>query len=65
MIRIKKKRIKRLSSAVLCILTVLSLLVGAVPGFGGLTAQAAAVRLLFWRFMISARQITPTVLPLI
>lgn len=41
MIRIKKKRIKRLSSAVLCILTVLSLLVGAVPGFGGLTAQAA------------------------
>ena len=41
MIRIKKKRIKRLSSAVLCILTVLSLLVGTAPWNSGFVAQAA------------------------
>ena len=41
MIRIKKKRIKRLSSAVLCILTVLSLLVGTAPWNSGFVVQAA------------------------
>lgn len=41
MIRIKKKRIKRLSSAALCILTVLSLLVGRAPWNSVFVVRAA------------------------
>lgn len=43
MIRIKKKRIKRLSSAALCILTVLSLLVGTAPWNSVFVVRAAQV----------------------
>ena len=43
MIRIEKKRIKRLLSAVLCLLTVLSLLVGTAPWDSAFVVRAAEV----------------------